>query len=299
MLPVFKPARREHPRPSAAASRTITSRVTTAFAGAAGLLAAACIATTASAHEARYLYEASATNRYEATNPGGQADYRSGEVPQAAFVEGAGAYAAAFNGGTVFVGAELPGMDPLALRNVEYAGGQGYLSYNLWIDGPDPDALVPVRFIGGGSVTSNSSRASGQALLRLGEVGLGGQVRQWQVAGQGDDETGVSQEVAFFDVDETIYMKPSMTYFIEMLAGAGVQAAVFDGAHATATVDPTFTILGDFALSYRVVGVPGGPAIPGGGGAVPEPATWAMMVVGFGLLGGSLRRRRFVTATAA
>ena len=27
-------------------------------------------------------------------------------------------------------------------------------------------------------------------------------------------------------------------------------------------------------------------------GAVPEPATWAMMIVGFGLVGGALRRRR-------
>lgn len=30
-------------------------------------------------------------------------------------------------------------------------------------------------------------------------------------------------------------------------------------------------------------------------GAVPEPATWAMMIVGFGMVGGVLRRRRNVT----
>lgn len=28
-----------------------------------------------------------------------------------------------------------------------------------------------------------------------------------------------------------------------------------------------------------------------GAGAVPEPATWAMMILGFGLVGTSLRRR--------
>lgn len=30
----------------------------------------------------------------------------------------------------------------------------------------------------------------------------------------------------------------------------------------------------------------------GGGGVVPEPATWAMLITGFGLVGGALRRRR-------
>ena len=34
-------------------------------------------------------------------------------------------------------------------------------------------------------------------------------------------------------------------------------------------------------------------------GAVPEPAAWAMMVVGFGGLGAVLRRRRALSATAA
>jgi hypothetical protein len=29
---------------------------------------------------------------------------------------------------------------------------------------------------------------------------------------------------------------------------------------------------------------------------VPEPATWAMMIGGFGLVGGALRRRRAIAA---
>ncbi|MBI1200442.1 MAG: PEP-CTERM sorting domain-containing protein [Phenylobacterium sp.] len=31
-------------------------------------------------------------------------------------------------------------------------------------------------------------------------------------------------------------------------------------------------------------------------GAVPEPATWAVMILGFGLAGGTLRRRRAIVA---
>ncbi|MEO8812940.1 MAG: PEPxxWA-CTERM sorting domain-containing protein [Caulobacteraceae bacterium] len=32
--------------------------------------------------------------------------------------------------------------------------------------------------------------------------------------------------------------------------------------------------------------------VPGGGGGVPEPATWALMLTGFGLAGAAVRRRR-------
>jgi hypothetical protein len=41
-----------------------------------------------------------------------------------------------------------------------------------------------------------------------------------------------------------------------------------------------------------------GSAVPGPdtGGGVPEPATWAMMIAGFGMAGGALRRRRALVA---
>ena len=257
-----------------------------------GVMALA-ITTPASAHEERYYYEAQVNNIKEPTFPGGIGDFAAGDKPVGVSVQGVRSYASDLNGGTVYAGASLPGMDPFSALNIEYADGHGFLSYNVWIDGPDPDALVPVRFLAAGSVSANSSRGSGEATLRFGEVGLGGHVDRWSVRGQGSDETGAFQQVAFFNVDQIFLMKPSMTYFVEMYAGAGVQAVVFDGASAQAMVDPTFTILGDFALNYRVVGVPGGAVVnPPGGGAVPEPATWAMMVAGFGLLGGSLRRRR-------
>jgi hypothetical protein len=266
---------------------------------AAGAVALA-IATPASAHEERYYYEAKVNNIKEPTYPGGDGDFASGDTSVGVSVQGVRAYANEINGGTVYAGASLPGMDPFSTLNLEYANGYGYLSYNLWIDGPDPDALVPVRMMGAGSVWANNSQATGEAWLRFGEVGLGLPFTQWSAIGQGNNDTGVFQPVAAFEVDQVFFMKPSSTYYIEMYAGAGVQAVVFNGATARASVDPTFTIQGDFALNYRVMGVPGGAVVnPPGGGVVPEPATWAMMVAGFGLLGGTLRRRKFAASLAA
>lgn len=46
-------------------------------------------------------------------------------------------------------------------------------------------------------------------------------------------------------------------------------------------------------------GLPGPAPGPGPGGVVPEPAAWAMMVSGFGLIGVALRRRGGVAAPAA
>jgi Bacterial pre-peptidase C-terminal domain/PEP-CTERM motif len=40
-------------------------------------------------------------------------------------------------------------------------------------------------------------------------------------------------------------------------------------------------------------------ATPGVGGGVPEPATWAMMIIGFGLVGGAMRRRTTRVSYAA
>lgn len=37
-------------------------------------------------------------------------------------------------------------------------------------------------------------------------------------------------------------------------------------------------------------------AAPGGGSVVPEPASWVLLIAGFGLVGGVLRRRRAITA---
>ena len=57
----------------------------------------------------------------------------------------------------------------------------------------------------------------------------------------------------------------------------------------------------DLFVRYQSINAPG---IAGGSGVgtvvvVPEPATWAMLILGFGLAGASLRRRRGATHVTA
>ena len=55
-----------------------------------------------------------------------------------------------------------------------------------------------------------------------------------------------------------------------------------------------------FANAGNFTGSMGSPSSLEGGGAVPEPYTWAMLVLGFGLVGGAMRsakRRQKLTVS--
>lgn len=73
--------------------------------------------------------------------------------------------------------------------------------------------------------------------------------------------------------------------------------ALFSGS----VTAPTF-LTGTFSLNQ---GSPSGPGVRltiadiGNGGVIPEPATWAMLIAGFGLVGSALRRRRAVEGVTA
>ncbi|TRW18373.1 PEP-CTERM sorting domain-containing protein [Glacieibacterium frigidum] len=82
--------------------------------------------------------------------------------------------------------------------------------------------------------------------------------------------------------------------------------------YATVTTDPTsfhtFWVSGTFAREYNNAagGHPGGTGGSRWGtyiaainvGGVPEPTTWAMLIIGFGLVGAQARRSRSGYATA-
>ena len=85
---------------------------------------------------------------------------------------------------------------------------------------------------------------------------------------------------------------PIGTYAVSMVANAPYLVRLIanispndDGSISHAAVDPTFSttaVGGTFYFSPGVTNVP----------AVPEPASWAMMIGGMGMVGGMMRRRR-------
>lgn len=86
------------------------------------------------------------------------------------------------------------------------------------------------------------------------------------------------------------------------LTGAEIPAATADGSQLLDANNRrvTFKFAGQSADSFRLTSSQYAFEIDTiAAGAVPEPATWAMLVVGMGLVGGSMRRRRTVTTVAA
>jgi hypothetical protein len=79
----------------------------------------------------------------------------------------------------------------------------------------------------------------------------------------------------------------------------GINGFALRGINPAAMLDPansTAFVTGLEFASGGLVSLTQAPVSIDVGGAVPEPATWAMMIVGFGLMGRMVRRRRLAVA---
>lgn len=163
------------------------------------------------------------------------------------------------------------------------------------------------------------------------ELGMAGQSFSGRVTYETQQFTGPNIS-AFFNGTRYIYSGPiSFTNDVNVPPGDGYGMSVFDGHSGrqdeiqlafdnfslnfsgsdttlTSTQVPSFEQLAAMSTKY----ISFGPATNGGGrGAftmtkvssvtspVPEPATWAMMIVGFGAIGGTMRRKRKVNASVS
>ncbi len=109
-----------------------------------------------------------------------------------------------------------------------------------------------------------------------------------------------------FIVGDIFNLSGDITGSTTFYAGAAtdVQAEGFYGAAwLNASYSKIAVLVGPGSYSFSITGAGEG-GIPAGLGvrldtaAVPEPAAWALMISGFGLVGAAARRRRQVAATA-
>jgi len=110
------------------------------------------------------------------------------------------------------------------------------------------------------------------------------------------DETAPSEFYVQFGSQTMLDLQHTGTFGYTEFSGSFVAASnvteiYFEGANSLGLY-----LLDDISVTSRTSGsCVSRVACDGGGGGVPEPATWALMISGFGLAGAALRRRRALT----
>lgn len=243
---------------------------------------------------------------------------------------GAYAFASGYRGGFTLASAGFAPGAPTLLPSGTYSeGAVSFMTYTFQVQGA-PDTLVPLRMIGNVSVspirlTDSSGNVAtlvngvpGPAPSDRFRVNAFSQVQVGALRGTPSPVRGASTsfEANYFgnasdlnnycincggggsSFDQTVWVysnsdiRVSLTssVLLEYISdGPGGPLTVFGSV--SAETDPVFQIDDPAYAGFSIVGVPTGD-LPTTVGGVPEPATWAMMILGFGLSGAAIRSRR-------
>ena len=167
----------------------------------------------------------------------------------------------------------------------QWIGSGASIAYTFIVSGPE-DLVVPLSIKG-----FVSAHASGPVTYATAWIAYDNASRQVTACSATAQSCGGVLETAV--LDDSYVTTPGVLNYVHLVASGSM---ALDGAFS-AFADPTITIDPIFLAAHPGFSLAFSPdVINGGGGAVPEPTTWVLMLTGFGLAGGALRRRRAALA---
>jgi hypothetical protein len=99
--------------------------------------------------------------------------------------------------------------------------------------------------------------------------------------------------IAAYDGGGALIASYNLAALAPISTPAGLNAFAFRGIDGGGVAIKSFTMSGAYIIASASTGSPP-PAV----GGVPEPSTWAMLIVGFGFVGSTMRNRRTARHTA-
>ena len=172
-----------------------------------------------------------------------------------------------------------------------YAIEQGRASYNFAVFGPS-GYEVPILLSGASGITR--SNGGGASVFESVYVNGSGGLAFSQSCDGGNYIGGCGGRT--YDQGITLASSTESTFGDLGTVALEIDLGGYEGS-ASGFIDPFLMIDPQFAQAgqFHIVFAPG---VTNGGGAVPEPAAWALMLAGFGLVGARLRHSKRQSADA-
>ena len=184
----------------------------------------------------------------------------------------------------------------------DYVYARSALDYYIYIAGPSTLDSVPIFYRSSLSATAGgvSALSGNEASVASANFTLEQYDANLNFVGFPVSQT-VSVQNRYGSDSNALYSTPAGTvrvapgsYLVSLITS---EARVLDGGQASASADPYFQIDPAFSAAHPGYSLLFSEFAGNAAPAVPEPATWAMMLAGFGMIGFAARRRQSVNTS--